>query len=121
MSSSSRIELAVSYTHLDVYKRQAAYRLIPEVMCFDIGPGTPRSGLGPAHTAIRAMPLDPQFRRVGSTHDDLPADHGHTLVALREENGMLYLHELLESSAADRMGMNLYETKVCLLYTSRCV
>lgn len=92
----------------------AAYLTVPEVMRFDIVAGEPRSGVTSASgiiTPIRGMPLDPEFARVGTSEADLPAGHGESIIALREEGGMLYLHELIEESVADARGMNLFATR----------
>lgn len=100
------------------------YRTVPEVMRFDIAAGAPHPGL--LGHPIAGMTLDTDFVRV-QDHHDISGHHGHTVVALREEdqvvydhdrepvlrNGavvtrtMLYLHELLPEDEANRLGVNL--------------
>lgn len=89
----------------------AAYLPVPEVMRFEISPGTAQSGIVDAagtRRPIAGLPLDPAFTRIGSAGTDLPLGHGETLVALREEGGMLYLHELVEEEYANLHSLNLY-------------
>ena len=79
------------------------------------------------------MCLDPEFRTVPAAHDLLPTDHGHTVVALREEevirrddmgmpvlnpdgtvvsSAMLFVHELAEEAVADARDCNLHDLLV---------
>ena len=104
----------------------------PHVMRFDLT-GTERCPDLP-HGPIAGMALDPDFRRVPAAHDSLPADHGHTLVALleeqviqRDEHGnprrnpvtneiithpMLFVHEMVPVEVANRNGCNLFLQQV---------
>ncbi len=107
------------------------FRVTPQVMRFDLVPSATVCGLngGP----IAGMPLDPEFVRVPATHQGLPADHGHTIVALREEDcllrddmgapmigpdgkpmteTMLFVHELAHKSEADAMGCDMHEMTI---------
>ncbi len=108
------------------------FLVTPHVMRFDLQCGAvPRPGLG--GRSIEAMALDPDFRRVPLDHHDLPADHGHTVIALLEEqeilrddtgaprltatgevitHPMLFLHEVVPVDLADRHGCNMYEQRV---------
>ncbi len=104
------------------------FLVTPQVMRFDLGCGHCHSGL--KGRPIASMPLDPEFRRVATDHHDLPADHGHTIIALleeqkivRDDNGvprknadgtiithpMLYLHEMVPQPMAELHGCNMYE------------
>lgn len=107
------------------------FRTIPQVMRFDLRPGPAKPGLK-GHP-IAGMALDPAFVRLPDGHDALPHDHGHTYVALREEDvvlrdelglprrdasgavltqTMLFLHELAPSDDADARGCNLHDDLV---------
>lgn len=107
------------------------HRTIPQVMRFDLQGGQATPGVH-GHS-IAGMVLDLQFRRVPANHGQLPADHGHSLVVLREEDviqydnqgqvmtggdgnpltqSMLFLHEMMEQSTAERMGMNMHAVMV---------
>ncbi len=104
------------------------FLITPHVMRFDLQCGRRRPHL--RHGPIAGMALDPEFRRITTEHADLPDDHGHTIVALLEEeevmrddmgmalldgagnvitHPMLFLHEMVDVTLADRMGCNLYE------------
>ena len=90
----------------DVYTPDAAgFRPYPAVMRFTFRQG-PKKPQAIQHMAL----LGATFKRLG--HADLPADHGHSLVVLREENGTLYLHEMRPEAEADAMGMNLYQVQL---------
>ncbi len=79
-------------------------RLHPEVMRFELaGPPVPGKIQG------RKL-LGNRFHRI--THAELPDSHDHTLIVLREENGMLFLHEMMEESMANKMGMNMHKVFV---------
>lgn len=128
------------YTHVVVYNSAAApfngaplaqpedvytgnrdeFREFPQVMRFDLMGGAAKAGLN--GQPIRAMALDPDFKRLPTDHDLYPSDHGHTLVVLREEDvpptpaspspsPMLFLHEMMTEDEADRLGTNLYHVK----------
>ena len=105
----------------------AGFRPVPHVMRFDLLGGTPSTGLR-GHPIV-GMALDPDFRRIPLDHTQLPADHGHTVVALREEQEivrdadgqpvldgagqvatqlMLFAHELMPEDDAIAMGMNMH-------------
>jgi FtsP/CotA-like multicopper oxidase with cupredoxin domain len=107
------------------------FLITPHVMRFDLEYEQPRPGIG--HQPIAGMALDPDFRRVPTDHHDLPADHGHTVIALLEEeeivrddtgaprtapNGevithpMLFLHEMVPERLADLHGCNMFEQLV---------
>ncbi|MFV0258279.1 MAG: multicopper oxidase family protein [Acidimicrobiales bacterium] len=108
----------------------ARFRVTPEVMRFDLTQGPAVSGL--RGRPIAGLGLDPNFRRTPVVHDELPDDHGHTLIVLREEaevvydaagapvvrdgrvvtRTMLYLHEMLPRAAAERLGANLHAALV---------
>ncbi|MEO5744384.1 MAG: multicopper oxidase domain-containing protein [Terracoccus sp.] len=104
------------------------FLVTPQVMRFDLTCGGRHPGLG--GRPIAAMPLDPDFRRVPTDHLALPADHGHTVIALLEEemivrddmgmprtnpdgtvttHAMLYLHEMVAQPTAQMHGANMYE------------
>lgn len=104
------------------------YLVTPQVMRFDLECGQRRSGLH--GQPIAAMALDPQFRRVPTDHHNLPANHGHTVIALLEEamilrdddghprldaagnvitHPMLFLHEMVALELAERHGCNMYD------------
>ena len=104
------------------------FRPIPQVMRFDVT-GAPGS-TGLHGKPIRAIALDPAYRRLPTDHADMPHDHGHVVIALREEEelirdasgqpvldgdglptsmAMLFLHELQPQSVADRAGANLHD------------
>ncbi len=104
------------------------FLVTPHVMRFDLHSEHCHTGL--RGRPIAAMPLDPDFRRVPTDHHNLPADHGHTTIALLEEqvivrdhNGvpqknsdgsvvthpMLYLHEMVPQPMAELHGCNMYE------------
>ncbi len=105
---------------------------IPHVMRFDLT-GTDRCP-GLTHGPIAGMALDPEFRRVPTDHGSLPAEHGHTLVALLEEeviqrdghgdprrdpvtneiiaHPMLFVHEMVPAEVANRSGCNLFLQQV---------
>ncbi len=104
------------------------FLMTPHVMRFDLDCGGACPGL--EGRPIAAMTLDPDFRRVPTDHHDLPADHGHTIIALLEEqmivrddvgsprtnpdgtvitHPMLYLHEMVPRSQAQLHGCNMYE------------
>lgn len=106
----------------------AGFLVTPHVMRFDLECGRRRPHL--RHGPIAGMALDPDFSRIPTDHADLPPDHGHTIVALLEEeevmrddmgmpllggdgnvvtHPMLFLHEMVEVTVADRLGCNLYE------------
>lgn len=111
---------------------EAGFLPTPHVMRFDLTCGDRRPGL--PHGPIAGMALDPAFRRVSADHHRLPADHGHTLVALLEEeviqrddhgdprrdpltnavvtHPMLFVHEMVPAEVADRSGCNLYLQEV---------
>lgn len=79
----------------------AGFRPYPAVMRFDI------KGGAAVPTSIQSMPLlGASFKRL--QHTDLPLSHEHSLVAMREENGTLFMHELLPVDEADAMGMNMH-------------
>jgi FtsP/CotA-like multicopper oxidase with cupredoxin domain len=80
----------------------SSFRPHPAVMRFDLNRETPHP-----HTIQHMSLLGNDFHRV--SHTDLPHQHQHTLIVLREENGMLFLHEMMEVGEADAMGMNMYK------------
>lgn len=107
------------------------FLVTPHVMRFDLDHGEPSPGIH--GQLIAGMALDPDYRRVPTDHHDLPADHGHSVIALLEEeeivrddmgmprtnpdgtvitHAMLFLHELVPEDLADRRGCNLYEQLV---------
>lgn len=111
---------------------EAGFLRTPQVMRFDLETGAPRPHL--QGRPIAAMPLDPEFRRVPTDHHQLPAGHGHTLIALLEEetilrddtgaprrnpntndvivHPMLFLHEMVAEDLADRHGCNMYKQRI---------
>lgn len=77
-------------------------RPYPAVMRFDIA----CEDVKPKN--IQGMKLlGDKFHRLD--HHQLPQTHDHTLIVLREENGMLFMHEMMEESEADAMGMNMHK------------
>jgi FtsP/CotA-like multicopper oxidase with cupredoxin domain len=89
----------------------AGFRPFPAVMRFVIKAGAklPR--------AIRGMALDPLYQNL--KHADLPGPtpaephgHGHSLIVLREEDGKLFLHEMMEEGEANEKGMNMHKVMV---------
>lgn len=108
----------------------AGFRATPQVMRFDLTPGPAVTGL--KGRPIRHMALDTDMRRVPSDHDALPHRHGHTIVALREEDEivrdatgapvmdggkprtrlMLFVHEMLPQSRAAAEGCDMHAQMV---------
>jgi FtsP/CotA-like multicopper oxidase with cupredoxin domain len=103
----------------------------PQLMRFDLDDRPPSPHLH--GRPVAGMALDPEFRRVPTDHRELPADHGHTLIALleeemilRDEHGqprrdadgnvltqaMLFLHEMVDERLAGQHGCNMYEQRV---------
>jgi FtsP/CotA-like multicopper oxidase with cupredoxin domain len=103
------------------------FRAVPQVMRFDLLGTSPHTGL--RGRPIAGMALDPDFRHIPLDHTKLPTDHGHTVVALREEEEivrdahgqpivdgagalltrlMLFAHELMPEDDATAMGMNMH-------------
>ncbi len=104
------------------------FLLTPHVLRFDLDCEHAHPGL--AGQPIAGLTLDPEFRRVPTEHHALPADHGHTVIALLEEemilrddadvvqrdadgnviiHPMLLMHEMVPVGLAQRHGGNLYE------------
>ena len=117
---------AVPNDRTKIWSRGDDLRPVPEVMRFDLQSG--KAAAGVKAKPIRHLPLDPQFKSLPTDHAQLPP-HEHSLVVLREEdelirdsNGnvqkdsqgnlatrtMLFLHEMMMKSDADRMGMNMH-------------
>jgi spore coat protein A len=83
-------------------------RPYPAVMRFDV--------TGEAHpAAIAGKPLlGAAFHRIA--HDELQTTgHEHTLIALREEDGMLFLHEMMEKTDADDQGLTLHHGGITIV------
>lgn len=104
------------------------FLVTPQVMRFDLDPVPGHAGL--RGRPIAAMSLDPEFRRIPVDHHQLPSDHGHTLIALLEEqmivrddagaprtnpdgtvitHPMLFMHEMVSQPLAERHGLDMYE------------
>lgn len=100
------------------------FREFPQVMRFDFQGNFMQPGI--KGKSIEHMTLDPAFKRLPDNHNLYPADHGHNLIVLREEDvvevdpdtgqtkikTMLFLHEMMNEEDADKMGMNMYKIKV---------
>ncbi len=109
----------------DIYTgNRDEFREFPQVMRFDLQGSHELPGI--KNRPIEHMTLDPSFKRLPINHTLYPADHGHNLIALREEDvaqtdpetgqikvkTMLYLHEMMNVDEADSMGMNMYDVHV---------
>ena len=100
------------------------FREFPQVMRFDLQGNPVLPGIK-GHP-IEHMALDPEFKRLPIDHSLYPANHGHSLIALREEDvgetdpetgqtkvkTMLFLHEMMDEEMANKMGMNMYAVLV---------
>jgi spore coat protein A len=100
------------------------FREFPQVMRFDLQGNHVHPGIK-GHP-IEHMALDPEFKRLPIDHALYPADHGHSLIALREEDvaetdpetgevkvkTMLFLHEMMDEEMANKMGMNMHAIRV---------
>ncbi len=82
------------------------FRKYPAVMRFTIKPGTQVA------KNIRGKILDPDYSNISHNdlpqHDD-PKPHGHSLIVLREEKGVLFMHEMMQEAEAKKMHMNLFK------------
>ena len=109
----------------DVYTGNPdAFREFPQVMRFDLHGNAVEAGL--EGRSIEHMVLDPAFKRLPLDHVLYPTDSTYSIVVLREEDvavtdphtlmvktqTMLFLHEMMEEQAANKMGMNMYNVQV---------